>query len=494
MNYLKEINEATTIETWDEGSNLISVGGCIVKYVNDTISILVEMESKHYWRRPTIPLMSSPISGVKIPDSFSAGLTAYVHDDLKKNHINQIAAGRGVLLFDLTRDIFGDFFKSEKSAFANPYTILGLEKDGVGINLPEASDMEYFSQQGFIASSSKDANFFPLWHASFTKFVEKFKGNYRLVMLENFLTDRAVGVDGEYFFIDRAYVSNANKILEKLFNSAKKFAEVEVITVPQSMLVSGTDVIYGGPNATHYAYQTLDWITKEFAGKFLKCNDVVEDWYQSRLMNYAEQFHRKHDGLTAALVDKEITEVEHYKFLESLQAQAAQISVLEARCETLLEDKEALNTRAESHAVHALARESRLHDVAAEKNVLHREYLKQEEKISTQACLNLELQETISMLTANNTALEIKVTQLNDKAELFSKYEIEKSFAEHKTISTREIDLLKAEKIIYINQIELLKKNLDQTVLNHEKLRLSFGWIFIKLIQKIRKRMKITTI
>ena len=439
MNNLKRTNRMSTIEkieNWDQGSSLITLGGCVVKYVNDTISSLLEIEAKHYWRRPTIPLMSSPISGVTIPDSFSAGLTAYVHDDLKKNQLNQLTSESGILFFDLTRDIFGDFFNGKKSAFANPYTMLGLELNGASIKVPEVADYEYFSAQGFIPSSCRDENFFPIWHTNFFKFVEKLKGKYKLVLLENFFTDRAYGIDGQYFAIDRAYVSNANQVLEKLFDSAKKFVEIETIKVPHSMLVSGSDVIYGGPSATHYSYQTLDWITKEFAQRFLLCNDVVENWYQSRLMQYAEQYYRKNDGLTVALANIENSKVESSSLLENNQTQLVQISSLEERCGALLKEKDILDSRVESHTRYALEQQSHIQAIASEKDALLRENTEHRETILNHAALVVKQEESIRTLTTNKAALEIEIVHIKEAAEKANITAEEKSTADLSSIQT----------------------------------------------------------
>lgn len=242
-------------------TNITSVGGCVVYEVAKRCSDASFKWQKHYWRRPTIALMSAPVERSKyklgkIPTEF----INYFVNDISKSHLSELdAVGQGgAVIFDITRDLFTGVLDLGGGCYImNPV-------DGVGIVdglTPDTMDLEMIynilgSRPNVIDYRTQRELFFDLWKIHFQKMMWFFEARFQhVILLEIYFTHEAVFGGSQPSLVEGA--DAANRILADMYAFARSQG-VEIVGLERSAYVTGHFVPWGGPSLTHFVEETLE--------------------------------------------------------------------------------------------------------------------------------------------------------------------------------------------------------------------------------------------
>lgn len=237
-----------------------SLGGCQVHEVAARLGAQGGGHIDHFWRRPTIALMSEPVSRFtynlhKLPPAYA---NYFVNDAtcMHRAEISQIRNG-GNIIFDITRDVFTDVIELEFNSFiTNPASAANLIEDlnAENMNSQVVEEILKFSPRKISAYDDLET-FFSIWKSAFDKQIALFKQNFdNIFLLEIYFTTKTATDDQQSPSEDHAILTNS--ILQKMYDSVRSEKDIHVISIDRSKMITGATSKWGGPHHTHFVCET----------------------------------------------------------------------------------------------------------------------------------------------------------------------------------------------------------------------------------------------
>ena len=338
---------------------IYSLGGCVIYESCKRMRADIANYVDHFWRRPTIALMSRP-SAIDADMSMVPELyQGYLSRDISKQHWQEVMSlpEDAVLVLDITRDVFTGVVEIEPGAFVmNPaeavMIIEGLEDDSMtdqvvdrifGKTLPRLS-----------ARSDTDA-FLKVWADHVDRMIETLKDRFaKIVLFEIYFTDTVAFVPLRTDLFPEV-AERANVVLERMYDHLRRNPSVQFITIDRHRLVSGTDVAWDGPTHTHFLDETYalyaDRLEALLRGSPHSTGEQITDTAFARACEnevnkaalreareQAEVLKKQLDGLAEAQQGQALDAAHQRKRARKLKRALVELSTTEAHLQTALQD------------------------------------------------------------------------------------------------------------------------------------------------------------
>ena len=252
---------------------LLSLGGCVVGHLAATMNGRAIQHSRHMWRRPTIAMMSKPVSRFRFDfTQVPAGYANYLVNDAGGAHRDEIVAPNApherVFVFDVTRDVITGVVEIEPDVWImDPidavYLVEGLKPDTMTEEV-----LQHFCK-GNARRMSAVRNwdeFFPRWQKAFREFASIIEGRFDKVIVAEIYPTRARFDVSNPFFAPN--VEEMNDRLEILYAWLKEHYDFEWIGVPRERSVTGvTGLPFNGPTPTHFVQESHTLMAGQFINK-----------------------------------------------------------------------------------------------------------------------------------------------------------------------------------------------------------------------------------
>lgn len=345
-----------------------SLGGCVVHDVAKTCAGPRIEVRRHFWRRPTIALMSNPVerSRFKLHEIPSPFVNYFVNDITKIHQAELAAAGSaGGIVIDITRDIFTGVLDLGGGCYImNPADgvgiVDGLSKETMGYDILR-------SILGFdpkaIGYERDGDEFLELWKLFFLRKLDFLTRAFgKVVLLEIYFTPNLVGGHVEERLVEGA--DKANAMLADMYAFARD-KNLTVVSLERSAFQTGHFVPWGGPSLTHFVPETLARLADRVSDVIAPSGDD-----ERRLVRQAYRRAGQHE-----------------QAMRWLNAEKAKRADLESRLQDMQRDADAQTTRADGE-VRALQDRCR----ALEAELVDRDAERDAERAAHNARLEAEAQ------------------------------------------------------------------------------------------------------
>lgn len=259
-------NEASKVDL----PGLVTLGGCVVSHLGNQLNLRAIRHHRHLWRRPTIALMSDPVSRFRLDiEKLPPAYANYFLNDAASSHQaelnNQNPANENVFLFDITRDMFTGVVELEPDCWImDPTQAISIVEGLTHENMsPQILDELCRGPVRRVSPLDDWETFFPLWQKAFRKFADRVTSQYERVMIARiFTTDLRYDSSTPFY---KSHVAPTNARLEEMYPWIEANFDFEWVTVPRDRAITGkTGVPYGGPTATHFLAETHSLFAHDF--------------------------------------------------------------------------------------------------------------------------------------------------------------------------------------------------------------------------------------
>ena len=256
---------------------LVTLGGCVVGHLAASLNGRVIQHRRHLWRRPTIAMMSEPVSRFRL--DFSKMPTPYANyfvNDAGGKHQAELTCvdseRERIFLFDVTRDVFTGVVEIEPDVWVmDPVDAIHMV-DGLTHETMSPDILEEICRDSVRRLSpieNWDA-FFPVWKRAFQQFADQIDGQYERIMIaEIYPTLTRLDSLGPFYAKN---VAEMNDRLDHMYAWVRENFSYEWIGLSRERSVTGlTGVPYNGPTPTHFIGEShgvfaLDFIRKLNSG------------------------------------------------------------------------------------------------------------------------------------------------------------------------------------------------------------------------------------
>jgi hypothetical protein len=243
--------------------NIYSLGGCVAFEVSKRLEDFGASHKDHFWRRPTIALMSDPVSRFQynlhdLPREF----INYFINDATGAHLRELdrVPPGATAVIDITRDIFTGVVELEPGVFVmNPLDAISII-DGLTHETMSAAILEKaLRSPAKIVTPRNPAHedrFLEIWKENIDKFLSYISARFDdVVLLEIFLTSEIMSPrkDGE---LDPNYVKRTNSLLLSMYDHIRDRPNIVFASINNSRLITAHEVSWNGPNYTHFVDET----------------------------------------------------------------------------------------------------------------------------------------------------------------------------------------------------------------------------------------------
>lgn len=238
-----------------------SIGGCVVHEVAKRISKFSEGHADHFWRRPTIALMSKPIDRFhfnihELPSAF----VNYFINDASASHRREIEnlPSRGSVFIDITRDIFTGVIEIEPDKFIlNPLDGVDIVENLNANTINETILSKILKSDFQLISHNNDRNkFLKLWEKNIDLMIDMLSRKFdNVFILEIYFTSKiANGTNSSN--IDSEYEHYVNGLLFEMYEKIRHRSDSIFVSIDQNKMITGKQVEWGGPTYTHFIEET----------------------------------------------------------------------------------------------------------------------------------------------------------------------------------------------------------------------------------------------
>lgn len=239
---------------------LYSLGGCVTHEVARRLASKSRGHIDHFWRRPTIALMSDNVSrfNFNIHDLPSEYINYFINDAAgsHRQEIDSLPSGN-TLILDVTRDIFSGVVGLSDNVFLlDPVDSInivdGLKSDTINYELFEKIIKRKYS----VVNYRDSENFEDIWLESFSRFLAHFSAKFRhIFVLEIYLTTEVAHVAcPSDLCVDHA--AKANAVLSSMYDRVRGLHGCRLVSIDRDKMITGVDVDWGGPTYTHFLNET----------------------------------------------------------------------------------------------------------------------------------------------------------------------------------------------------------------------------------------------
>ncbi|WP_292050843.1 DUF6270 domain-containing protein [Brevundimonas sp. UBA5866] len=252
---------------------LVSLGGCVVGHLAATMNGRAVRHTRHMWRRPTIAMMSQPVSRFRFDfTKVPAGYANYLVNDAGGAHREEIMAPNApeerVFVFDVTRDVITGVVEIEPDVWImDPidavYLVESLKPDTMTEEV-----LQHFCKGNARRMSAVHHwdEFFPRWQKAFRAFAAIIEGRFDKVIVAEIYPTRARLDSSNPFFAPN--VEEMNDRLEIIYAWLKEHYDFEWIGVPRERSVTGvTGLPFNGPTPTHFVQESHTLMAGHFISK-----------------------------------------------------------------------------------------------------------------------------------------------------------------------------------------------------------------------------------
>lgn len=249
---------------------LVTLGGCVVGHLAASLNGQVILHRRHMWRRPTIAMMSDPVSRfridfAKLPVEFAN----YFVNDAGGKHQAELkcrsAEKERVFVFDVTRDVFTGVVEIEPDVWimdpVDAITMVeGLTHETMSGEILEEICRDSVRRVSAVRSWEE---WFPIWKSAFERFAVSIDGQYeRILIAEIYPTLERYDTVATFYAVN---IEVMNERLDHMYAWIRENFDFEWIGIPRDRAITGaTGVPYGGPTPTHFIGETHGLIAMEF--------------------------------------------------------------------------------------------------------------------------------------------------------------------------------------------------------------------------------------
>lgn len=252
----------TTQEVFLSGLGTIySIGGCVAFEVAKRLGEAGEGHLDHFWRRPTIALMSKPVSRFRfnlhdIPSDF---INYFVNDasGAHRKELERLPSGSTVVT-DVTRDVFTGVIEIEPGAFVmNPLDGLGIVPGLTKESMTPAILANALRSEPRIIHPLKETDaFLDLWKTAINDKInllsEKFEN---ILLLEIYFTHKKASFTRTAPFTEKD-AGIRNSLLKEMYDYLRENPKVTFVSIDKETMITGRHVAWGGPFYTHFIDET----------------------------------------------------------------------------------------------------------------------------------------------------------------------------------------------------------------------------------------------
>ena len=324
---------------------VVSLGGCVSDQIAQSMDDTYYVNCGHFWRRPTIPLVSAPVEYYNYKTSLMPKeYVGYFINDVNKLHFKDFMSinSETVVIMDITRDYLTGVVELEEDKYAlNPIDgkgfLFGLNNETINEEILK----EILRKDKLVThnAAKQPDSFFELWSKSIVKLSDIFSEKFPHVLVPEvyFCTESLELHEGHQ--LDTNSPPVANPILAKMYNFIRNHTKFKVISAPRHRMLTGSDVPWGGPTVTHFITETYAIFCQE-ADKIIRGLDHVDTFYLERAAFNRAALHAK-EQRAKLIAEKRIAALN--VDIESLKDAATSL-------EKMLSDMNAsLNTEIEDH-------------------------------------------------------------------------------------------------------------------------------------------------
>lgn len=252
---------------------MVSLGGCVVGHLATTMNGRAVRHTRHLWRRPTIAMMSKPVSRFRLDFSHIPPEYAnYLVNDAAGVHRQEIeqvvASDETVFVFDVTRDVLTGVAEIEPDVWIMDPVDAVYQVEGL---TPDTMTEEILKQlsRGSARRMSAVRNwdeFFPVWKKAFLEFAQVIEGRFETVIAaEIYPTLKRYDRTNPFYIADTAA---ANACLDHIYAWLRETFDFQWITIPREYSITGlTGVPYNGPAPTHFIEESHTLMAAQFLDK-----------------------------------------------------------------------------------------------------------------------------------------------------------------------------------------------------------------------------------
>jgi hypothetical protein len=286
---------------------IYSIGGCVALEVARRLGEAGDGHLDHFWRRPTIALMSNPVSRFhfdlhELPPAF----VNYFVNDAAGAHLKEIErlpAGSTVVI-DITRDIFTGVVEVEPGAFVmNPL-------DGVGIVAgltTETMSSEILTrllkaEPKIINPLADKDRFLKLWKAAIDHQIATLSQKFEnIILLEIYFTFNLASHDRKAPFSE-IDVRESNSILSSMYDYIRDRKELIFASISQDKMMTGRHVAWDGPFYTHFVDESYALFCDEIKAKLTQDRPSGESFLQRSAFKRAKDYEDLRETFDTLLV------------------------------------------------------------------------------------------------------------------------------------------------------------------------------------------------
>lgn len=249
---------------------MVTLGGCVVGHLATTLNGHVILHRRHLWRRPTIAMMSDPVSRfrfdfTKLPPEFAN----YWVNDAGGMHQPELNCRSNVeerlFVFDVTRDVFTGVVELEPDVWVmDPVDAISMV-DGLTHETMSTDILEELCRDSVrrVSAVRNWDDWFPVWKAAFKKFAKTIDGQYeRILIAEIYPTLERYDTVATFYALN---VAEMNERLGHMYAWIRDNFDFEWIGVPKERAITGaTGVPYGGPTPTHFIAESHSLFALDF--------------------------------------------------------------------------------------------------------------------------------------------------------------------------------------------------------------------------------------
>jgi hypothetical protein len=291
---------------------IYSIGGCVALEVARRLGEAGDGHLDHFWRRPTIALMSNPVSRFhfdlhELPPAF----VNYFVNDAAGAHLKEIErlpAGSTVVI-DITRDIFTGVVEVEPGAFVmNPL-------DGVGIVAgltTETMSSEVLTrllkaEPKIINPLADKDRFLKLWKAAIDQQISVLSQKFEnIILLEIYFTFNLASHDRKAPFSE-IDVRESNSILSSMYDYIRDRKELIFASISQDKMMTGRHVAWDGPFYTHFVDESYALFCDEIKAKLTQDRHSGESFLQMSAFKRAKDYEDLRETFDTLLVQHDQT-------------------------------------------------------------------------------------------------------------------------------------------------------------------------------------------
>lgn len=225
---------------------------------------------RHMWRRPTIAMVSPPVSRfrfdfAKLPTEFAN----YFVNDAGGKHFAELKCrspeDERVFVFDVTRDVFTGVVEIEPGVWVmDPVDAISMV-EGLTTETMSAEILAEICRDnaGRLSAVRNWDEWFPVWKAAFKTFAATIEGQYeRTLIAEIYPTLERYDTVAVFYAVN---IAEMNERLGHMYRWIRENFDFEWIGVPRDRAITGaTGVPYGGPTPTHFIAETHGLFAMDF--------------------------------------------------------------------------------------------------------------------------------------------------------------------------------------------------------------------------------------